>query len=99
MASELEVAITTSFSTVLLSILVVSMKEVTGGTYEFLIDYLKNYSVWSLRVPEGSSGLRARIRYGVKTVAGRVKKLRATVTTDADLKDLSSILLNDSRFL
>jgi hypothetical protein len=95
--SELEASITASVSTVLPSILVGNMKEVTGGAYECLIGYLKNYSVWSPRGTEGSSGLRARIRDGVKTVAGRVKKLRATVTTDADLKDLSSVLLTDSQ--
>jgi hypothetical protein len=53
--------------------------------------------VWSPRGHEGSSGFRARIRGGVKTVAGRVKKLRATVTTDAALTDLLSVLLTDSQ--
>jgi hypothetical protein len=87
MDSELEASITASFITVLFitvlpSILVGNMKEVTGGAYECLIVYLKTYSVWSPRV---------------KTVASQVKKLRATVTTDADFKDLSSVLLTDSQ--
>jgi hypothetical protein len=95
MGLEREASITASFSTVVPSILVGNTKQVTGGSYECLIGYLKNYSVWLPRGPEGSSGLRARIRDGVKTVAGRVKKLRATVTTDADLKDFPSVLLTD----
>jgi hypothetical protein len=61
MGSELEASITASFSTVLPSILVGNMKNFTGGAYECLISYVKNYSVWSPRGPEGSSGLRTRI--------------------------------------
>ena len=87
MGSKLEAAITASFSTLLPYILIGNMIEITGGAYECLIGYLNNYSVWSPSVPEGSSGLKSIFRDGVKTVAGRVRKLRATVTAYADLKD------------
>ena len=60
MGSELEAVITASFSIVLTSILVVDMKEVTGGVYDCLVDYLKNYSLWSPHGTEGSSGIKAR---------------------------------------
>ena len=46
------------------------MKEVTGRSYEYLIGYLKNYSVLSPSGTEGSSGLKARIIDDVKTVTG-----------------------------
>ena len=60
MGSELEAVITASFSIVLTSILVVDMKEVTGGVYDCLVDYLNNYSLWSPHGTEGSSGIKAR---------------------------------------
>ena len=53
--------------------------------------------MWSPRGIEGSSGLKARIRDDVKNVAGRVRKLRATVKKNAYLKDLSSVFLTDSQ--
>ena len=43
---ELEAEITASFSTVLPSIWVGNMEEVTGGACEFLVGYLESYSVW-----------------------------------------------------
>ena len=46
MGSNIEAEITSYFSTVLPSILVGNMKEVTSGSYKCLIGYLKKYSVW-----------------------------------------------------
>ena len=43
---ELEAEITASFSTVLPSIWVGNMEEVTGGACECLVGYLESYSVW-----------------------------------------------------
>jgi hypothetical protein len=49
LASDLEVSIRASFSTSLNSILVGNKKETMGGALEFLIGYLKDYTVWHPR--------------------------------------------------
>ena len=65
MGLELEAAITASFITMLPSVLVRNMKEVTGGAYKCWVVYLKKYSLWSPHGPEGLYGLKAIIRDGV----------------------------------
>jgi hypothetical protein len=63
MTMDLEAAIITSFSTILLSILVGNKKECSGGTFDWLKSYLKDSSVWD---PAGcKSGVSSRIREGI----------------------------------
>jgi hypothetical protein len=73
LASELEASIRASFSTTLPFILIGNKKETTGGAFECLIGYLKDYTVWHPCGTKASSGLKTRVRDGVKTVMGRLK--------------------------
>jgi hypothetical protein len=54
-----------------------------GGAFECLIRYLKYYTVWHPHGTKASSGLKTRIRDGVKTIMGRLQKLRNAVTKDS----------------
>jgi hypothetical protein len=83
LASDLGASIRASFSTTLPSILVGNKKETMGGDFECLIGYLKDYIVWHPRGTKASSGLKTRIRDGVKTVLSRLQKLRNAVTKDS----------------
>ena len=74
------------------SILVGNKKETTGGAYECLFGYIKDYSIWNTHGAQGSSGLRIRIWKGTATVTGRLKRLRNTLTTYPELKELSIYL-------
>jgi uncharacterized protein YneF (UPF0154 family) len=95
-ASELEASIVASFSTVLPSILVGNKKETLGGAYECLISCAKSYDVWHPVGPQGSSGLRVRIRDGSKLVTARLKSLRDTLTSNGDVRELATLLASDS---
>ena len=93
---EIEASIGDSFITVLPYILVGNKKETTGGAYECLVVYIKDYSIWHPRGAQGSSGLRTRIQEGTATVTGRLKRLMNTLNTDPELKELSIYLVTDS---
>jgi uncharacterized protein YneF (UPF0154 family) len=97
LTSDLEASIRASFSTNLPSILVGNKKETMGGAFECLIGYLKDYTVWHPRGTNASSGLRTRIRDGVKTVMGQLQKLRNAVPKDSELKELASSLATDAQ--
>ena len=73
LGSEIEASIRASFSTVLTSILVGNKKETTGGAYEFLVIYIKNYSIWHPHGAQVSSGLKTRIQEGTSTLTGHLK--------------------------
>ena len=59
LGSEIEASIRSSFSTVLPSIIVGNNKETTGGAYECLFRYIKDYSIWHPSGDQGYSGLIA----------------------------------------
>jgi hypothetical protein len=67
------------------------------GSFECLIGYLKYYTVWHPRGTKASSGLKTRNRDGVKTVMGRLQKLRNAVTKYSKLKELASSLATDAQ--
>jgi hypothetical protein len=59
MTTDLEAPVITSFSTILPSIIVGNKKEGSGGTFDWLKSYLKDYLVWD---PAGrNSGVSSRI--------------------------------------
>ena len=95
LGSEIGASIRDSFSTVLLSILVGNKKERTDGAYEFLVGYIKDYYIWHPCGAQGYSGPRKIIREGTATVTGRLKRLRNTLNTDTELKELSIYLAKD----
>ena len=70
MDSDLELSICEYFSTMLPSILVGNKKETMGGAFECMLGYLKDYAVWNPCGTKALSGLKNRIRDGVKTVMG-----------------------------
>ena len=78
------------------SILVGNKNETTGGAYECLVVYIKDYSIWHPHRSQVSSGLRIRIREVTETVNGRLKRLRNTLTTDPELKEILIYLATDS---
>jgi hypothetical protein len=84
---------------VLPSILVGNKRETTGGAYECLIVYIKDFTIWHPCRAQGSSGLRSRIREGTKTVTGRLKKCCSTLTTDPELNEMAVYLSTDSAAL
>jgi archaellum component FlaC len=92
LASDLEASIRDSFSTTVPSILVGNKKETMSGAFECLIGYLKDYTVWHPRGTKASSGIKTRIRDGVKTVMGR-----NSVTKYYELKELASSMATDSQ--
>jgi hypothetical protein len=94
MSTDLEAAIITSFSTILLSILVGNKKEGTGGTFDWLKGYLKDYSVWD---PAGrKSGVSSRIRDGIKVATKRAEGLLSLTTDDIEAVKVASGLMSDS---
>jgi hypothetical protein len=94
MATDLEAAIITSFSTILPSILVGNKKEGTGGTFDWLKGYLKTYTVWD---PAGrKSGVSSRIKEGIKLAARRAEGLLSMTTDDSEAVKVASGLLSDS---
>jgi hypothetical protein len=94
MNTDLEAAIITSFSTILPSILVGNKKEGTGGTFDWLKSYLKDYSVWD---PAGrKSGVSSRIRDGVKVATKRAEGLLSLTTDDTEAVKVASGLMADS---
>jgi hypothetical protein len=95
-ASELEASIIASFSTTLPSILVGNKKDLSGGAYECLISYLKDYSIWHPAGPQGSSGLKTRLRDGGKSVSARLKALREILTSNTDIREMAMLLASDS---
>jgi hypothetical protein len=97
LASDLEASIRASLSTTLPSILVGNEKETMGGAFECLIGYLKDYTVWHPRGTKASSGLKTRVRDGVKTVMGRLQNLRNAVTKDSELNELALSLTTDAQ--
>ena len=62
LGSDIKASIRDSFSTVLLSIVVVNNTEKTGGAYECLVRNMKDHSIWHPRGAHGSSGLRTIIQ-------------------------------------
>jgi hypothetical protein len=70
--------------------------ETLGGAYVCLNAYNKDFAVWHLRGSQGSTGLHYRILQGTKTVAGRLKKLRNTITTNSELIEMAVYLSSDS---
>jgi hypothetical protein len=93
-STDLEAAIITSFSTILPSILVGNKKEGTGGTFDWLKGYLKDYSVWD---PAGrKSGVSSRIRDGIKVATKRAEGLLALTTDDIEAVKVASGLMSDS---
>jgi hypothetical protein len=94
MSTDLEAAIITSFSTILPSILVGNKKEGTGGTFDWLKGYLKDYSVWD---PAGrKSGVSSRICDGIKVAMKRAEGLLALTTDDIEAVKVASGLISDS---
>jgi hypothetical protein len=94
MTTDLEAAVITSFSTILPSILVGNKKEGSGGPFDWLKSYLKDYSVWD---PAGrKSGVSSRIREGIKVAAKRAKGLLSLTTDDPEAIKIASGLLSDS---
>lgn len=94
MHTDLEAAIITSFSTILPSILVGNKKEGTGGTFDWLKSYLKDYSVWD---PSGrKSGVSSRIKEGIKVATKRSEGLLSLTTNDPEAVKVASGLLSDS---
>jgi hypothetical protein len=94
MSTDLEAAIITSFSTILPSILVGNKKEGTGGTFDWLKGYLKDYSVWD---PAGrKSGVSSRIRDGIKVATKRTEGLLLLTTDDIEAVKVASGLMSDS---
>jgi hypothetical protein len=61
-----------------------------------VIGYSKYFTIWHPRGAQGSSGLRSRIREGTKTVTGRLKRLRSTLTMDPELNEMAVYLSTDS---
>jgi uncharacterized protein YneF (UPF0154 family) len=53
--------------------------------------------VWHPSGTNASSGLNTRVRDGVKTVMGRLQKLRNAVSKDSELKELASSLATDAQ--
>ena len=80
----------------MLSILVVNKKETTGGAYECLVGYIKDYFIWHTRGSQGYSGLRTIIWEGTATVTGHLRRLRNTFPTYPYLKELLVYLATDS---
>ena len=78
--SDLEASIHASFSSTLPFILAGNKKETIGGEFEFLIGYLKYYTVWHPWQTKALYGMKNQICDGVKTVMGLIKKLNNTVT-------------------
>jgi hypothetical protein len=66
--SYVESSIRDSFDMVLPSILVGNKKETNGGAYECLVGYTNHFTIWYPRGAQCSSGLRARIQEGTKTI-------------------------------
>jgi hypothetical protein len=95
MTTDLEAAIITSFSTILpSSILVGNKKEGSGGPFDWLKGYLKDYSIWD---PAGrKSGVSSRIREGIKVAAKRAEGLLSLTTDDPKAVKVASGLLSDS---
>jgi hypothetical protein len=94
MSTDLEAAIITSFSTILPSILVGNKKEGTGGTFDWLKGYLKDYAVWD---PAGrKSGVSSRIRDGIKVATKRAEGLLSLTTDDTEAVKVASGLMSDS---
>ena len=57
-----------------------------GSVFEYMIGYIKDYTVWHPRGTKSSSGLKTRIRDGEKTVMGQIQKLTNIVTKYSDIK-------------
>ena len=96
LGSEIEASIRDSFSTILSSIIVGNKNETTGSAYECLVRYMKYYYIWHPSVAQGSSVPR-RIIGDVNTIfTGRLKRLRNTLTTDPELKEILIYLATDS---
>jgi hypothetical protein len=93
--SEIESSIQASFNTLIPSILIENKRETTEGAYECLIGYIKDFTIWHPHGAQCSSGLRSRIHEGTKTVTGRLKKLRSTLTTDPELNEMAVSLSTD----
>ena len=94
MTTDLEAAVITSFSTVLPSILVGNKKEGSGGPFDWLKSYLKDYSIWD---PAGrKSGVSTRIREGIKLAARRAEGLLSLTTDDPEAVKVAAGLLSDS---
>ena len=66
------------------------------GSYEFLVVYVRDCSIWHPHGSQGSSRLKEIIREGTSTVTRRLKRLRNTLTTDTELNELSIYLATDS---
>ena len=96
LGSDIDSYIRNSFINVLPYILVVNKEETTGGAYECLVGYVKDYYIWHPRGSHGTSGIRAIIQEDTKTVTGQPKRLMNTLTTDIELKELSIYLPTDS---
>lgn len=70
------------------------MKTGSGGSYDWLHSYLKTFSVWE---PTGhKNGVSKRIQDGVTSTRARVEALREASVYDADVKLLSSGIVEDS---
>ena len=80
--SEIEASIRASFSTVFRSIIVGNNKETGGVAYEFLVGYIKGYSIWNRCGSQGSSDPRTIVNEGTETFTERLKWIRNTLTND-----------------
>jgi hypothetical protein len=80
---------------ILPSILVGNKKEGTGGTFDWLKSYLKEYSLWD---PAGNkSGVSSRIKEVIKVTGKRAEGLLSLTTDDPEAVTVASGLMSDSR--
>ena len=70
--SYLEAFIRASFGNTLPSVLVGNKKDTMGGSFKYLIVYLKDYTVWHPRGTKASSRIKTQICDGINTVMGIV---------------------------
>lgn len=76
------------------AILVGNKKEGTGGTFDWLKSYLKDYSVWD---PAGwKSGVSSHIQDGVKVTTKCAKGLLSLTTNNTEAVKVASGLMADS---
>lgn len=94
--STLQMAVVTSFDTIIPSVFVGAKKtaESGGSPYDWLKGNMKNFEAWK---PVGmSNGVANQVLEGVPKVTNRVNELRRYQTTDTNAVLLSSGLCQDS---